>query len=246
MGAPDRAALDLVARKAVARSISDVAAMAGVPRCALATACLPRGYPQWAAEFLADAIHRWGERWDCPVVGGDVASGADERSPIVLTVTVMGTPHATRGPVLRSGARAGDGAYVTGLLGGSLASGRHLTFEPRVAAAAALADELGAGLTAMIDLSDGLGRDAGRVAEMSRARIVLDAAGLPCHGGCSWMQAIGDGEDYELFFTASGEVPASVAGTAVTRVGEVVAGSGAVVVTPEGEVLDAGGMGFDH
>jgi thiamine-monophosphate kinase len=236
--------IDRVARKSVARSVSDIAAMGGRPAWALATGALRDGFD--GGDELFDAMARWARHWGCPLIGGDIARVA---GPTVLTVTVMGRAHAKRGPVLRSGAQPGDGVYVTGALGGSLASGRHATFEPRLAEASWLCETLGDRLHAMIDVSDGLGRDAGRLAEASKARLEIDAGALPLHAGVgSWREAVSDGEDYELCFAASGAVPdrCPAAGVSVTRIGRVVAGSGCVVVTGNGERIDASTMGWDH
>lgn len=238
------AAIDLIARKAVARSVSDIAAMGGTPAWATATAVLPDGY--MSGDELFDAMSRWAIHWGCPLIGGDIAFHGASDHPLTLTVTIAGTMPAGREPVLRSGARAGDGVYVTGALGGSFASGRHLTFEPRVGEAAGLGTTLGGRLHAMIDLSDGLGCDAGRVATASGVRIELDAGAIPCHPGVGgWREALGDGEDYELMFTAAGEVPREIVGTRITRVGRVVDGGGCVVVDGESAV-DVGDLGWDH
>lgn len=250
---------ELIGRKAVARSVSDIAAMAGRPIWGLATAALNGAVSQERADALFDAMSRWARHWGCPLVGGDISATS---GPSVFTVTVAGVPHVKRGAVLRSGARVGDGVYVTGRLGGSLESGRHLTFEPRVAEAAWLADVLGDDLHAMIDLSDGLGRDAARVGRASGVRLVVESARLPRHEGIvDWRRAMGDGEDYELCFTASG--PGSAAekvlsageidatGTIVTRVGRVVAvgeglAAGCVVIDERGHEVEAGEMGWEH
>lgn len=251
-----RTPLDLVARKAVARSVSDIAAMAGTPAYALATGCIPPGFAQ--ADELFDRMAHWARHFGCPLVGGDIASSA--AGPLVLTVTVLGLAHPVRGPVLRSGAMAGDAVYVTGALGGSLASGRHLSFTPRIDEARTLADLLGPRLHAMIDLSDGLGRDAARVAQMSGVRIELDAAAIPRHADvANWRSAASDGEDYELLLCAApdAEVPAAIpaglpgAGTRLTRIGRVVPTAGAggpdcVIVDERGVALDAGELGWDH
>ncbi|MEQ8770744.1 MAG: thiamine-phosphate kinase [Phycisphaerales bacterium] len=235
-------AIDLIARKAVARSVSDIAAMGGKPAWATATAVLPAGYEH--ADDLFDRMAHWAGHWGCPLVGGDVAAHGSADDPLMLTITVAGVPAGE--PVLRSGTRVGDGVYVTGSLGGSLNSGRHLTFEPRVAAGVELVASLGDRLHAMIDLSDGLGRDAGRIAAASRVRIEIDAAALPVHAGVDdWRAAMGDGEDYELCFCAAGDVPETAAGVPITRVGEIVAGDGCVV-RAGGEVIDAGELGWDH
>lgn len=239
-------ALDLVARKAVGRSVSDIAAMAGTPRWSLATGALPADWPQQRADELFDRMAHWARHWGCPLVGGDIAS-LPKGAATVLTVTALGEPHAVRGPVLRSGARPGHGVYITGSIGGSLTSGRHLTFEPRVIEGRWLADELGTRLGAMIDVSDGVGRDAGRVTAMSGVRIEIEESRVPRHkdAGESFLR---DGEDYELLFTAEGDVGGACpeTGTALTRIGIVKEGSGCVVIGRDGRPRDASAMGWDH
>ncbi len=167
-------------------------------------------------------------------------------SPMVLTVTVGGEPEAQRGPVTRDGARVGDEVYVTGRIGGSFASGRHLTFEPRVEQGRALVKTLGAGLHAMIDVSGGLGRDAGRIARASGVRVEIDAEKVPRHADArgTWFA---DGEDYELVFVvASGtSVPSAIAGVELTRIGRVVAGEGCGLIEPGG-VREIGHSGWEH
>jgi len=240
---PDTASIDQIARKSVARALSDIAAMGGCPTAGLAAATLRAGFTQ--ADELFDAMARWASHWNCPLAGGDIAT-AD--GPTVLSVTIIGLPHGSRGPVLRSGAKPGDSVYVTGALGGSLQSGRHLTFEPRIEEGAWLCDTLGERLHAMIDLSDGLGRDAARLATASHVRIEIDADAIPLSDGVSdWRAAVGDGEDYELCFAVAGDAPARTsAGVALHRIGRVVDGDGCEIRTPNGETTDAAELGWDH
>jgi thiamine-monophosphate kinase len=246
--------LDLVARKAVARSISDLAAMGATPWCALATGALPAGFAPSDADALCVSIKKWAEHWLCPMVGGDLASMPDAASPLTLTVTAIGVAHPSGHVVTRAGARPGDHVYVTGALGGSFdratGQGRHLTFEPRLRESAWLLDTFGARVHAMIDLSDGLGRDAGRIAQASGVRIELDAASIPRHPGVAdWRSAAGDGEDYELLFCIDHDatVPETCppTGTPLRRIGVVRDGRGCVVQTDTGS-HDAGDMGWDH
>src|SRR6185503_9869926 len=96
--------IDLVARKAVAGAVCDIAAMGGTPCWGLATGALRAVCADGDALF--DAMSAWARRFGCPLVGGDIAAGGGDE--LVLTVTVGGLPHGRRGPVLRSGARAGD------------------------------------------------------------------------------------------------------------------------------------------
>lgn len=246
--------IDLIARKAMARAVSDVAAMGGTAMVGLCGAVLPRDYAH--GEALFDAMARWAVHFGAPLIGGDISSlGAEQAGPLVLAVTIVGRVHPRRGAVLRSGALAGDGVYVTGRLGNSLASGRHLTFEPRLAEGTWLCDELGADLHAMMDISDGLGRDAARLGVASGVGLELDASALPLHADCAtWKCGASDGEDYELLFTATGSkaVPAKcpATGTAITRIGRVVPSiTNPAVVTfrmADGSREAGDGMGWEH
>jgi thiamine-monophosphate kinase len=263
---PDDAWLDRVARKAMARSVSDIAAMAGQPVAAVATAALPsaRGWDDETARRLFACMNRWAEFWGCPLVGGDIATTP---GPLLLTTTVLGTPHPLRGPVLRSAARPGDTVWVTGALGGSLASGHHWSFTPRLHEAAALADALDDRLHAMMDLSDGLGLDSARLARASGVAIELDSALLPRNPGVDadggWAGALGDGEDYELLLTVDASVDdhsvrRALAGlardgesaTPITRVGVVRASAEhaplVTIIDHNGAAHPVEGLGWVH
>lgn len=235
--------VDLIGRKAVARSVSDIAAMGGRPLWGLGTGALPS--EDTRGDALFDAMAKWAKRFGCPLVGGDIAS---TDGPLSLTVTVVGTVDGK--PLLRSDARVGDGVYVTGSIGGSLdadGGGRHLTFEPRVAEGLALRDTLRERLGAMIDLSDGLGRDGWRIASRSGVRVEIEIERVPLSSGASdGLEAMRQGEDYELLFSARGNVPGEVAGTHVTRIGRVVEGEGCVALLADGGTVDLREAGWDH
>lgn len=247
--------IDLIARKAVARAVSDLAAMGARPAWGLATGLLPAGYAD--ADALFDAMARWARHFGCPLIGGDIAVGptigSESRStPLSLTVTAAGTMDAGSSPLLRSGARAGDALWLTGQVGASFGSGWHLRFEPRVAAG--LAAAASGRVHAAIDLSDGLGRDAARIGEASGVRLELDAAKLPISHRCKdWREAAGAGEDYELLFAAApGDAPPIAAEPPlIGPVGRVRAcrdgeSAGATIIDPHGQEHDAGEMGWDH
>jgi thiamine-monophosphate kinase len=185
-----------VGRKALARAVSDFAAMGAVPSCALVACLLPGDA---ASGRWMDAAMRGmaaaGRRWGIGLAGGETTRGPR----IGLTVMLHGW--VERGRALRrGGARAGDVLMVTGRLGGSI-RGRHLRFEPRLAEGRWLGGQRG--VRAMMDLSDGLGRDLPRLAAASGLSFHLDPARLPRDAGCTVEQAVNDGEDYELLIAAA-------------------------------------------
>ena len=220
--------------KAVARSMSDVAAMAGEPLWALLAVCLPSD----ATQEQAREVYLGAESAGCPMAGGDTAFG-----PACYAVaTVLGRAHP-KGPVLRSGAREGDWIVVSGRLGGSLHSGRHATFEPRVDTARKLHEtfELGA----MIDISDGLSTDLGHILDASGVGCRLQAEAIPIHADSDLQGALNDGEDHELLFTMRPDDRLEGFLPGLQRIGVVQAGPS--------EIIDGSGKsaplvrgGFEH
>jgi thiamine-monophosphate kinase len=192
---------------------------------------------------------------DCgaTIAGGDVVHGP----VLVLTVAVIGWADSEEELVGRDGAEVGDLVAVTGELGGSEAGrrlleagetappeliARHLRPRPRLESGRALA---AAGVSAMIDLSDGVATDAGHVANRSDVELRIRLEDLPCAEGVTAEQAVTGGDDYELLVT----VPASARGAAeaaaqLTWIGEVSAGAGLVLLGPEGPV--PGLRGYEH
>jgi thiamine-monophosphate kinase len=245
--------LALVGRKAVTRSLSDIAAMAGRPVATLAAVVLPANFGEERAMELFEAMRATAETYECPLVGGDVAMHGDDQHPLAISVTVLAEPSHER-PITRSGAEEGDVLYVTGELGGAVepdGGGRHLTFEPRLAEAIELAETLGDRLHAMIDLSDGLGRDAAHIAERSDVGIEIESDLIPCSAGVGWREAMSEGEDYELLFAATGDVPSMlVRGLPVRPIGRVVqrdaAGTGLVLVRDGATTFDGSELGWQH
>jgi thiamine-monophosphate kinase len=261
--------LEKIARKAITRNLSDVAAMAALPCGAVVAACLPRHFGTSSAQRLFDEIRAVSASYGCPVIGGDIAMWDH---PLILSVTVLAVPAGVT-PVRRDGARVGDWVCVTGRLGGSMQALRgyihHLDFEPRLTLARKLASTPGLTLHSMIDLSDGLGIDLGRVCEASGVSAQLWADRLPiseaaemtsrADGVEPWRHALGDGEDYELCFTVPAEqahrcLPAQIDGVPITPVGvvtpvAVASGNGKPTVTikfPDGSIRAAGDSGWDY
>ena len=193
-----------VGRKAMAVNLSDIAAMAGVPVAAVVSVGLPRHRGRAIAEDLYAGLREMADAFDTPIVGGDTNTWD---GPLVISVTLHGQV-TERGPVLRKGARQGDWLFVTGPLGGSLL-GHHLDFTPRVREALALHEAVD--LHAMIDISDGLARDAWHLCEESGCGLVLRAEAIPITEAARAMNdgtspldhALGDGEDFELLFAVN-------------------------------------------
>ncbi|MDG2292016.1 MAG: thiamine-phosphate kinase [Phycisphaerales bacterium] len=249
----DGTPLSIIGRKAVARALSDVAAMAGRPVASLVSAVVPMGWSDESAIELFEGMRDAATQYRSPIIGGDLAVHQDAASPLTCSVTVLARP-TEHGPVSRFGAQVGDRICVTGRLGGSLdedGAGHHLTFEPRIGEAIMLHAILGEQLHAMIDLSDGLGTDAAHMVERDPCmQMHIDASLIPCSEGSSWRQAVHDGEDYELCFCTSGLVPEQILECPVTEIGRVVECSAddarRVVVVDGSDEHDVTNAGWEH
>jgi len=178
--------------KAMARNLSDIAAMGGLPRWAVVSLGLRRDTPVRYVNDLYRGLRAAATPFGCAIVGGDTAHVRREQ---FVVVTLLGEVEPKR-LVLRSGARPGDRVFVTGKLGGSLA-GKHLTFTPRIREARWLTQHYR--VHAMMDLSDGLASDLQRLVDASGVGFDLRADAIPANGTLA--AALGDGEDFELLFT---------------------------------------------
>jgi thiamine-monophosphate kinase len=184
-----------VGHKAIARCLSDIAAMGGTPLHAMITVAAPAEWTTATWKGLYRGIAKAARSHGISVVGGETV-----RSPgrAFLSVSLFGTIKKTH-LKLRSGAKAGDLICVTGRLGGSFKSGRHLSFHPRLAEGQWLGSRKE--VTSMMDLSDGLGSDLPKLATESRCSFWIVEESLPRNRGCSIASAVVDGEDYELLLT---------------------------------------------
>jgi thiamine-monophosphate kinase len=187
---------ELVGWKAMARPLSDFAAMSGLPRFALVTLIVPADREVSWVRQLYRGIEKAARKFEVTVVGGET-SGI--KGPAVISISATGFVEKDRW-VGRAGGKTGDDLFVTGRLGGSL-RGYHLKFVPRIAESRWLTENFR--IHAMMDLSDGLGTDLPRLARASNVGFEVDEAALPLNRGCNIRQAISDGEDYELLFAIS-------------------------------------------
>lgn len=188
-----------IGRKALARAVSDIAAMGGIPEHALITVLCHPSRPVELLEGIYRGINAIASQFGISLAGGET-SGLPYDG---LAINVALTGRVERGKaVLRSGGAPGDLLFVSGVLGGSFPSEWHLDFEPRVK----LARELlmsGIRPSAMMDLSDGLGTDLPRLAAASGCSFEIDEQALPCRPGFSPADAVSHGEDYELLLALS-------------------------------------------
>lgn len=219
---------EAIGRKAVARNLSDCAAMAVRPLCITVSTVFPREIDESAAQQLFSGIMEIATEFEVAIAGGDTARWDH---PLAIDIAIVAEPYPGIEPVPRSGAKVGDGLYVTGYLGGSLL-GRHMTFRPRVHEAHLLAAHFGARLHAMIDISDGLALDLWRMCQASGAgaQVEEDLVLAAAHADAQHASAadgkpllehvLGDGEDHELLLAIAREV--SDAPVSLLPIGQVV------------------------
>lgn len=215
----DRLRPEDVGFKAVAVSVSDLVAMGATPEHLILGLSLPRGDDRFFRGFCA-GLHQALEQFGLALIGGDTT-----RSPVRVVTTVVGGPCPR--PVTRSGARPGDGVYVTGELGWAGAGWSEADPEPRalqalrrpsppIGAVAKLASQA----SAAMDLSDGLQTDLPRLCTASGVGAHIEAAAIPGHPDLRCR--VGGGEDYQLLITAPR--PPDL-GVPVTRIGTITDGT---------------------
>lgn len=277
----DRATLPQIGHKALATALSDLAAMGAEPGEAYVFLGVPPNLDEAGCLELLDGMLELAAATGTTLAGGDIS-----RTPaLTVATTVVGHAGAPEDFVTRAGAQPGDILAVTGELGGAAAgllllesdewsldhpigcksdhssagplTARQLEPQPRLAAGRALAR---AGVTAMIDLSDGLAGDARHLAALSGVSLRIDAAALPLAAGVAEVAeatgrdplelAAAGGEDYELLVALPAErlkravIAVAESGTALTPIGEVLEGEGVEIRRPGGEPLKA--TGFDQ
>ncbi len=272
-----------IGHKALAAALSDLAAMGAEAGEAYVVLGVPDDLGEDDCIELLDGLIALATATGTSLAGGDVTRAGE----LFLAVTVVGHAPAPDAFIRRSGAQVGDALVLTGAIGGA-AAGLHLLENPSLeadfaleagmdgAAAKSAAEALvkrqlepaprlaagralaAAGASAMIDLSDGLGGDAGHLAERSGVGLRIEADALPLGDGVAALAgaagrdpfelALGGGEDYELLASiapgrlgAAAEAVREAEGIALTKIGEVVAGGGVEVRLPDGRLAETGG-----
>ena len=185
-----------VGEKLLKRNLSDLAAMGARPSAAVLALTLdPRVSRRWLEQFYR-GLARAARHYGVPIVGGDIAQA---EGVLAASLTLLGEATAAR-VLTRAGARIGDWIYVTGELGGSLRTGHHYRFAPRLDEGAWLARRRE--VRAMMDVSDGLAKDLRALTPRGGAAAIEEAS-LPRRDGSDTRAALADGEDYELVFAVA-------------------------------------------
>jgi thiamine-monophosphate kinase len=261
---------ELLGAKALAVSLSDIAAMGGTPRWAMLSIGIPHAV--WGSPFvdkLYEGWHTLAEHHKVEMIGGDVSRTPEK---VVIDSVVLGEVGKGRA-ILRSGARAGDSIFVTGSLGGA-AGGLLLLESGTVYAGAAKWQQnlisrqirptarVDTGLaicgweaaTAMIDLSDGLSSDLAHICESSGVGARLDASEIPVDPDLDGLAmsrdqrlglALNGGEDFELLFTVPGNaaLPDDIP---ALKIGVITDDAGVLELLADGSITHLAPRGFKH
>ncbi len=250
---------EAIGHKALAVSLSDLAAMGARPEAAFVAVALPRHGGDQVGRGLLDGIERLAAAQGVTLAGGDTNAWD---GPLVVSTTLLGSV-APGKAWRRDGARPGDLIAVTGAFGGSLL-GRHLAVAPRCREAQGIAERFE--VHAAIDCSDGLSLDLGRMMAASGTRAAIRLADVPIHADAMRMSsrpgdgrspldhALADGEDFELILALPPEQARALAAAAgtppldlpITIIGEVEAGSGLVAIAEDGSRQPLAARGFVH
>jgi thiamine-monophosphate kinase len=183
-----------VGHKALACNLSDIAAMGGEPVFAVVSLGIPGNMKARYVKDLYAGMWTVARAYGVSIVGGDTVRS----DKVVINIALLGEVEK-RKLVRRQGARTGDWIFVSGPLGGSLKSGRHLKFKPRVKEARFLVEHFKP--SAMMDLSDGLAGDLAHILKASGVGALIEEKLIPRHKGVGIEKALTDGEDFELLFT---------------------------------------------
>lgn len=233
-----------IGNKAAGRILSDIAAMGAQPQWILANVAAPPETDFQRLEGVYAGMTALCGRFGATIIGGDLAQGP------CLELHLFGTGILPAGTaLLRSGARPGDALFVTGPLGDTR-RGKHLDFTPRVREGVFLRET---GLaSALMDISDGLATDLRHILAQSGTGAEIEAKAVPLNGTLE--QALFDGEDFELLFTAPEEKAGALADrwpesleTKPVRIGTILPRPGGLRLRlPDGRVQGLEEKAFEH
>lgn len=199
-----------IGHKALARCLSDIAAMAGTPTAAVITLGLPKQFAPTLVEAIYAGINALAKQHHVAIVGGETTTNPER---MLISVALIGFVSRAKLP-LRSGAQPGDAIFVTGELGGSI-TGKHLAFEPRLTEARWLVEHFT--IHSLMDISDGLAGDLRHILNASHCGAELHKSAVPISRAAkeisqrgdaakpAFVAALTDGEDFELLFTVAGK-----------------------------------------
>jgi len=252
----------------MAASVSDIAAMSGIPLFSLVSLSMPGSLLFDDAAALFTGLREEAERYRCPVTGGETTSTP---GPVTVTVTVVGKVEPGRA-VTRSGAEIGDGIFVTGTVGDAMAGlyafrkgaegfislkRKFVSPEALVAVSRTLTESYR--ITSMIDVSDGIATDLGHICDESGCGAEIEAGLLPfsdeyrdfagAYGLDAVDFALSSGEEFELLFTSGDtSIPDefTLAGRTVTRIGTVVPRDRGMTVVKETGPAPLRSRGYEH
>lgn len=233
-----------IGHKALACNLSDIAAMGGAGTYAVVSLGVPPKTDVAFVRAIYQGMISLGKKFDVNIVGGDTVRS----DKLVINVALLGKVKKGRA-VLRSGAKPGDRIFVTGPLGGSFESGRHLKFVPRLKESRFLADHFLP--SSMIDISDGLAADLGHILEESRVGAVIQEQLIPRNPGVKLENVLSGGEDFELLFTLSPRKTRALFKSAhpflFYPIGEITAGRGKLfLIDKDGGKKRISPKGFTH
>ena len=248
-----------IGHKALARCLSDIAAMGGSPVAALVTLGVPPGFHPERIEGIYRGLQRLAVRHQVAIVGGETTTNPER---LWISIALLGS--IPRGKaLLRSGACEGDAIFVSGELGGSI-EGHHLDFEPRLAEGRWLGST--GRIHCLMDVSDGMAGDLPKLLEASGGLgAVISKSSLPIRRAAkvrartgdlarpAVVAALTDGEDFELLFTVAASDAVVVLdgwkrefpGVALTCIGKVTRGPGVLLQGPEG-LRPLTARGYEH
>lgn len=247
-----------IGRKALARCLSDIAAMGGVASSALVTIALPKTFEVEFVKRIYAGLNEVATAHGVAIVGGETTTNPER---VLISISLLGLVEKSK-CILRSGAKVNDAIFVTGELGGSI-SGRHLEFEPRLVEAKWLATNFE--IHSMIDLSDGLAGDLRHILHASKVGANLMASAIPISRAAKLqaraessskpplLSALTDGEDFELLFTVSSTSAVPVLDawkkefpkTKLSCIGKIVAGHSLKLHDQNG-VRELSVKGYEH